>query len=281
MRVPALGLYVGAIALASALAVGATGLGAQASGRSAMAVGTVGTVGTVANGGGWGAVPQVGLTPPRGSNWGPEGYRGDILYPVTPAPLAAAAAAAPPPGNFYADDVVTARDGWDDRGPGNADTSARGYLRVGRGSVVPGYLRTSTYFVTDWRGYGLAQPGYGLRWVRYYDDALLIDANGRVQDTRYDVDWNRDGVRTTYVDEVFYEPDNYDRGFLPQGEAVDPGVQVYRSGADSPNVSVHRNPDGSTTVVVRNEPQVTTSTRYVPAAPPPPPPAPTYIARRR
>ena len=39
--------------------------------------------------------------------------------------------------------------------------------------------------INNWQAYGFAQPAAGQRWVRYYDDAYLIDANGRVVDTRY------------------------------------------------------------------------------------------------
>ena len=30
----------------------------------------------------------------------------------------------------------------------------------------------------------------GTRWVRYYDDAVLIDPDGRVIDTRYGIEWD-------------------------------------------------------------------------------------------
>jgi Ni/Co efflux regulator RcnB len=278
MRIRASGRYAGAFALASGLGLIAADTAAQTSGRSAM------RVGAAEPGAQMGA---AGVSPAqRGSSWGPDGYSSDRIYIYTPAaaPIRSDAPTAPRASGSFADDAVTSGGTWADPAPAAAtgrDDAARGYRRVGRGFVVPTYLRDPAYFVTDWRGYGLAKPAANLRWVRYYDDALLIDATGRVQDTRYDVDWNRNGGTTTYADGGFYQGNDYDTGFAPEGDVVDDGVQVYRSGPNAPNVSVQRNPDGSTTVTVREEPQVTTTTRYVPAPPLPPPPVQTMVRRRR
>jgi Ni/Co efflux regulator RcnB len=261
MRGTAVGTFVGAAALAL---IGATGAAAQ-------------TAGVAGNDGRWVAVPDRDLSPPRGSSWGPSGYRGGDIHAPAPVPVRSDALPVRNIDDLYSDETVTVGAAWDDAGDADGDMAAGGYQRVGRGFVVPNYLRTSAYLVTDWRGYGLPRPGYGLRWVRYYDDALLIDGTGRVQDTRSGIDWDHDGRATTYADDTVYQQGNYDTGFVTQGAAMNDDVQVYRSGPDAPNVSVHRNADGSTTVVVRNEPQVTTTTRYVPA----PPPVPVYMAQRR
>jgi len=210
--------------------------------------------------GDWGAVPEVGLRPPRGGGWGPEGYRdGDAAIPDVPSPSVAETMR--PDYADGDDDRVYAGDARDERSVWNDDRrlAGRDYRPIGRGDTVPGNLRTPTYAVENWRGYGLGRPGYGQYWIRYYEDALLIDGRGRVIDSRYDIDWDRAGPPPRYAG------DGYDGG------AGDPngGVQVYRSGPNAPNVSVSRNPDGSTTVVVRNEPQTTTTTTYYdePAAP--------------
>jgi hypothetical protein len=50
--------------------------------------------------------------------------------------------------------------------------------------------------------YGFPQPFAGGRWIRYYDDALLIDRWGRVHDGRYGWDWSRDRDRWSYRDGV-------------------------------------------------------------------------------
>jgi Ni/Co efflux regulator RcnB len=272
MRVLGFGRNVGAAALAAALVAGAAGTSiAQGRGRSVM---TTGTAPPGANA----ALPPPGAPISRGSNWGPSGYQSDTLYyPVIPVPPVRVETAPPPaPGAFYGGNASVPQAGWSD------SDAARGYRRVGRGYVVPAYLRTAAYFVTDWRGFGLARPARGLTWMRYYDDALLIDAAGRVRDVRYDIDWERDGAMPQYAEGGFYQGNNYDSGFQPEAGAADSGAQVFRSGPNAPEVSVVRNPDGSTTVTVREEPRVTTTTtHYVPVGPEAPPPAPTYMAGSR
>ena len=47
--------------------------------------------------------------------------------------------------------------------------------------------------IDNWQMYGFAAPGDDQRWVRYYDDAYLIDRGGRVVDSREDMDWDRYG----------------------------------------------------------------------------------------
>jgi hypothetical protein len=59
-----------------------------------------------------------------------------------------------------------------------------------RGWKVPGRFRDRSFFVADWRGWGFGEPGPGMGWIRYYDDALLVDAGGRVVDCRYGVNWD-------------------------------------------------------------------------------------------
>jgi Ni/Co efflux regulator RcnB len=228
----------------------------------------------------WGNVPELGLRPPvtapapapatvpdRGG-WGPGGWQGgDAPLPGGPA-LGAPdelAAGSDRPGGWRSDREP--RDGaWrgragdgPDYGSGRAAWSGR-YNRVGRGYVVPGYLRAPNFEVSDWWTYGLGRPGYGQYWIRYYDDALLIDGGGRVVDTRYGLDWDRAGPTSSYAeygDGDGYEPGNYDRGFREDG------VRIYRSGPGAPDVTVHRREDGSTVVVIPNQPTTgTTTTTY-------------------
>jgi Ni/Co efflux regulator RcnB len=66
----------------------------------------------------------------------------------------------------------------------------RNYRRLERGGMVPNYWWGPAFMVVDWSGYGLYQPQPGYRWIRYYDDALLIDPYGRIIDGRYDMDWS-------------------------------------------------------------------------------------------
>lgn len=71
--------------------------------------------------------------------------------------------------------------------PGAAGARDREFTR---GHVMPRPLVGPRYWVRDWWGYGLPQPGPGLYWVRHYEDALLVDPHGGVHDER-SVDWGR------------------------------------------------------------------------------------------
>lgn len=51
-----------------------------------------------------------------------------------------------------------------------------------RGALVPQPLMSPEYTIANYGDYGLAPPAPGSRWVRHYDDALLIDGYGRVRD---------------------------------------------------------------------------------------------------
>jgi Ni/Co efflux regulator RcnB len=79
-----------------------------------------------------------------------------------------------------------------DAGVAKAHSGKRinGYKRPEPGATLPQIWLNPDYTVSDWRGWGLAQPAQGTRWVRYYDDAVLIDDSGKVRDARYAVDWN-------------------------------------------------------------------------------------------
>ena len=94
----------------------------------------------------------------------------------------------------------------------------RQFHRVQRGGHVPRYWWGPQFVVRNWGAYGFPQPYAGSRWVRYYDDALLIDRYGRVHDVRADWDWNRSGERWSedddgvpvYVGDGEFEPENWD-----------------------------------------------------------------------
>ncbi|MGU3390246.1 RcnB family protein [Sphingomonas sp. M1A8_2b] len=76
-------------------------------------------------------------------------------------------------------------------GGANAPGGWAGYRRPHRGWAVPGYWNAPRFYVGDWATYSLPQPPQGYNWVRYYDDAVLIDARGSVYDTVGNVDWDR------------------------------------------------------------------------------------------
>ncbi len=75
----------------------------------------------------------------------------------------------------------------------NAPGGWNGYRRPVAGFALPGYWINPSYYIADYRGYGLPAPAYGYGWSRYYDDAVLTDRYGRVSDVRYGYDWDRFG----------------------------------------------------------------------------------------
>lgn len=92
----------------------------------------------------------------------------------------------------------------------------KGYHKPYRGYRLPKTYIQPSYFIGNFGYYGLSQPNYGYGWSRYYDDAVLTDRYGVVQDARYNVDWDRynqgyhDGYRdgqATYDQSVFVGDD--------------------------------------------------------------------------
>jgi Ni/Co efflux regulator RcnB len=65
--------------------------------------------------------------------------------------------------------------------------------RLNRGFVVNPFWFGRQFHIGNWQSYGFVAPGPDQRWIRYYDDAYLIDRGGRVVDTRYGLDWDQYG----------------------------------------------------------------------------------------
>jgi hypothetical protein len=74
----------------------------------------------------------------------------------------------------------------------------RDYRRIERGGFVPNYWSGTGFTVDNWGMYGLPAPFEGGRWIRYYDDALMMGPDGRVLDGRYGMDWDRFGDRWSF-----------------------------------------------------------------------------------
>jgi Ni/Co efflux regulator RcnB len=72
------------------------------------------------------------------------------------------------------------------------------YRRIDRGLVLPHSWWGPRFHIQNWNRYGFSQPMHGNRWVRYYDDALLIDRMGRVHDGRYGMRWDEYGDEWGY-----------------------------------------------------------------------------------
>ncbi|WBO23319.1 RcnB family protein [Sphingomonas abietis] len=134
------------------------------------------------------------------------------------------------------------------------------YQRPVRGWKVPRHYRDRDYVVSDWNGWGFGEPGPGMSWIRYYDDALLVDSAGRVVDCRYGVNWDggyrsgggyagRPGYGYPQGPGGYGQPGGYPgRGGPPPGYGYpQPGTTTYRAG---PNTTV------STTVTPLGVPAV-------------------------
>lgn len=106
--------------------------------------------------------------------------------------------------------------------------------RVERGFIMPPYWMDPQFDVRAWDAYGFAAPAPDQRWLRYYDQALLVDRYGRVIDVRHDVDWGQRreawaydprGVPVYVGDGDFY-PDADDYTYV-DGYDDDPYDYVY------------------------------------------------------
>jgi hypothetical protein len=178
-----------------------------------------------------------GVPMQAGTAWGQRA-------PMPAGPAYAPAPMSPPPGAWQG-----APSPWRDGGD---------YRRPVRGWKVPKHYRDRNYVVSDWRGWDLGEPGPGMAWIRYYDDALLIDAAGRVVDCRYGVNWDA-GYPLGYRGGGYAGGPGYGYapppgaypppGIYPPGYPV-PGTQTYRAG---PNTIV------STTVTPLGVPAVYTA----------------------
>ncbi len=91
-------------------------------------------------------------------------------------------------------------------GATNTVIRSRTYVRPHRGFVLPVFWRQPTYFIANYRSFGLAVPSTGYRWSRYYDDAVLSDHRGHVSDYRSGVEWNNGPDRTEDYREPEYGP---------------------------------------------------------------------------
>nr|WP_281393040.1 RcnB family protein [Sphingomonas xinjiangensis] len=97
-----------------------------------------------------------------------------------------------------------------------------GYRRLHRGNALPSYWTGSGFRVPDYLSFGLAAPPQGYSWVRYYDDAVLVDGRGQVWDSRDGIAWS-DG--SSYSESYAYAASYADAGAsyaAPQIQPVEP-----------------------------------------------------------
>ena len=74
---------------------------------------------------------------------------------------------------------------------GRAPGGWNGYRRPFVGYTLPSYWINPTYYVGNYSTYGFSRPSNGFGWSRYYDDAVLTDRSGRVQDYVEGVQWDQ------------------------------------------------------------------------------------------
>jgi hypothetical protein len=105
------------------------------------------------------------------------------------------------------------------------------FRQVGRGGTVPPFWFGPSFHVRNYGLYGFPQPFQGGRWVRYYDDALLIDRDGRVHDSRPGYDWDRYGERWSYGEDGIPEYAG-DRDYAPGDGDYEYAEDYGRDGDD-------------------------------------------------
>ncbi len=104
------------------------------------------------------------------------------------------------------------------------------HRRLQRGFVIHPFWFGPQFHVNNWQMYGFADPGGDSRWVRYYDDAYLIDRDGRVRDTRYGMDWDQYGEEWDLEDGIpayrgsrDWRPDDDDYAWAERHGETGPG----------------------------------------------------------
>lgn len=104
--------------------------------------------------------------------------------------------------------VVVRHHGGFNRGHGSTR-----FHSIQRGGIIPSFWFGPQFQIGNWGSYGFSEPFDGGRWIRYYDDAYLIDRDGRVRDGRYGMDWDRYGDDWDYDDDgvpIRVGDDDYD-----------------------------------------------------------------------
>ena len=109
------------------------------------------------------------------------------------------------------------------------------YRRPFIGFALPSYWVNPAFYLSNYGAYGFSRPSVGYGWSRYYNDAVLTDRYGRVQDTVPNVQWDRydryDNVESGedysdsygYRDDRRYDDRRYDDR-RPQGRDRDGGL---------------------------------------------------------
>jgi len=105
------------------------------------------------------------------------------------------------------------------------------YRRLHRGHSLPGYWRGNDFRVQDYLSFGLSAPPSGYSWMRYYDDAVLVDHDGRVWDSIDGIAWG--GAAAAASASAGYASAGAGAGYPPPRiEPVDPDDYYERDDRD-------------------------------------------------
>lgn len=151
-----------------------------------------------------------------------------------------------------------------------------GYRRPAAGYVLPRYWVSPAYVIRNYGAYGLPAPVGGYGWSRYYDDAVMTDAHGRVRDYRSGIDWDAapPPPGATYDDDVTardmppprHELDDRAERPVQGGPGVDYDAPSYAGGPPVPHHSVHASGPGQPAVTTTQAPGYFADGYYYPGA---------------
>ncbi|HTW34294.1 MAG TPA: RcnB family protein [Rhizomicrobium sp.] len=136
-----------------------------------------------------GSAPNTPGRPPRGNPNGPPRPQGGRPQgPVGPA-YGHGSAAWTPQRNF---DRRAYQRNWNAPRRYNYGAYVRPpgwhYRRWTYGQILPAIFWAQNYWISSWATFGLMAPPYGYQWVRYGNDAILIDTSrGQILQVQYGV----------------------------------------------------------------------------------------------
>ena len=117
------------------------------------------------------------------------------------------------------------------------------YRRPHRGFILPQYWVQPTFYLSNFGSYGLSAPSSGHYWSRYYDDAVLTDNRGYVQDYRSDVNWGGDNQGSPDRTNDYREPE-YGPSMRPDANAYNWNDNVAFAAPDGSSYSYDGDWDG-------------------------------------
>lgn len=133
------------------------------------------------------------------------------------------------------------------------------------GFAFGGFFSQPQYHVQNWQVYGFLAPAPQQYWVRYYDDAYLVDGRGYIYDARRGVAWDRYGERwehdangvpyyagdeDDYADERYYREEERDHRY---GGGCDRRPACGPDGRRDVVIERHRGGDGRRVIERRYE----------------------------